>query len=408
VWKDDVMKRWKKIALVMLGLILLSQVPFVYRRYKLGRLQATINTLNAERVPPSDDDPYVDHRGVIHVHTQLGGHSTGTFDELVAAAKSNGLSFVVMTEHPAKYANTAEMTLKGMHEGVLFINGSELNPAADDRLLVMPGTAPPEPATTQSTISGAKRDGKLVFIAYPEQLRSWDVTDYDGLEIYNLYTNTKKINYGLLVFDALWSYRSYPHLLFSTFYERPHDNLKRWDELIKTQDRKLVAIAGNDAHANVGLSFQHLTGEKILQFKFDPYERSFQVVRVHTLMERNQPVETGTVLSSLAQGHCFISFDIFGDAGVFRFTADNGIEKKIMGDEIKLSDGGVRLMVKTPVKSQVVFFRNGEVFHEEREVLNKELLVRERGVYRVEVYLDQLGEPLSNQSWIISNPIYVR
>ncbi|MBA2645318.1 MAG: hypothetical protein H0U81_00840, partial [Pyrinomonadaceae bacterium] len=98
----------------------------------------------------------------------------------------------------------------------------------------------------------------------------------------------------------------------------------------------------------------------------------------------------------------------FGDAGGFRFTADNGIEKKIMGDEIKLSDGGVRLMVKTPVKSQVVFFRNGEVFHEEREVLNKELLVRERGVYRVEVYLDQLGEPLSNQSWIISNPIYVR
>ncbi|HVF27704.1 MAG TPA: hypothetical protein VM943_05645, partial [Pyrinomonadaceae bacterium] len=274
------MKRWKKIALVMLGLILLSQVPFVYRRYKLGRLQAVINALNSERVPPSGDDPYVDHRGVIHVHTQLGGHSTGTFDELVAAAKSNGLSFVVMTEHPAKYANTAEMTLKGMHEGVLFINGSELNPAADDRLLVMPGMTTQKPAT-QSTVRQAKRDGKLVFIAYPEQFRSWDITDYDGLEVYNLYTNTKNINYGLLAFDALWSYRSYPHLLFSTFYERPHNNLKKWDELIKTQDSKLVAVAGNDAHANVGLSFQHLTGERILQFKLDPYERSFQVVRVH-------------------------------------------------------------------------------------------------------------------------------
>ncbi|HVF87710.1 MAG TPA: hypothetical protein VM866_08970 [Pyrinomonadaceae bacterium] len=402
------MKRWKKIALVVLALVLISQAPFAYRRYKLGRLQATINTLNAHRVMPRDDDPYVDHRGVIHVHTHLGGHSTGTFDELVAAAKSNGLSFVVMTEHPAKYVNTAEMTLKGAHEGVLFINGSELNPADDDRLLVMPGIAPPETATTKSTINGAKRDGRLVFVAYPEQLRSWDVADYDGLEVYNLYTNTKKINYGLLAFDALWSYRGYPHLLFSTFYERPHNNLKKWDELIKTQDRKLVAVAGNDAHANVGLSFQHLTGEKILQFKFDPYERSFQVVRVHALLGRNQPVETGTVLSSLAQGHCFISFDIFGDAGGFRFTAENGIEKKIMGDEIKISDGGVRLSVRTPVKSRMVFFRNGEMFHEEREVFDKELLVGERGVYRVEVYLNQLGKPLSNQPWIITNPIYVR
>ncbi|HVF28575.1 MAG TPA: hypothetical protein VM943_10065, partial [Pyrinomonadaceae bacterium] len=301
-----------------------------------------------------------------------------------------------------------EMTLKGMHEGVLFINGSELNPAADDRLLVMPGMIPSEPAMTQSTISGAKRDGKLVFIAYPEQFRSWDETDYDGLEVYNLYTNTKNINYGLLAFDALWSYRSYSHLLFSTFYERPHNNLKKWDELIKAQNSKLVAVAGNDAHANVGLSFQHLTGERILQFKLDPYERSFQVVRVHALLERNQTVDPETILSSLARGHCFISFDLFCDAGGFRFTANNGIEKVMMGDEIKLSDSGVRLTVKTPVKSRMMYFRNGEMFHEEREVLDKELLVRERGVYRVEIYLDQLREPLSNQPWIISNPIYVR
>jgi hypothetical protein len=34
----------------------------------------------------------------------------------------------------------------------------------------------------------------------------------------------------------------------------------------------------------------------------------------------------------------------------------------------------------------------------------KEVAVTERGVYRVEVYLPQVG----NLPWIISNPIYVR
>ena len=46
--------------------------------------------------------------------------------------------------------------------------------------------------------------------------------------------------------------------------------------------------------------------------------------------------------------------------------------------------------------------------HEERDATHKELTVHEKGVYRVEVYLDQLGKPLNAAPWIISNPIYVR
>jgi hypothetical protein len=34
--------------------------------------------------------------------------------------------------------------------------------------------------------------------------------------------------------------------------------------------------------------------------------------------------------------------------------------------------------------------------------------VSERGVYRVEVYLPQLGKPVGDKPWIISNPIYVK
>lgn len=394
----------------MVLLLMLSQTPFMYRRYRLGRLNAAIEELNGRRAAELPGEIYADYRGVVHVHSLLGGHSTGGFDEIVEAAKANGLAFVVMTEHPAKHVNTAEATLRGVHDGVLFVNGSEINPAHDDRLLVIPGTTPAistGQTSTQETLASAKREGRLVFVAYPEQLRSWELDGFDGIEVYNLYTNTKRINYGLLFFDGLWSYWSYPHLLFATFYERPGDNLKKWDELMTTRGRKLVAIAGNDAHANVGLSLQDLTGEPILRIKLDPYERSFRVVRTHVLLEKSLAFNAETLSSALANGHCYIAFDLFGDATGFRFAAENGAEQKIMGDEISLA-GGVRLTVAAPVPGRMVFFRDGSPVHKANETSKTELVVNQRGVYRVEVYLDQLGTSLRDKPWIISNPIYVR
>ena len=38
------MKRWKKLLLFLLIFLAISQVPFIYRRYKLGRLQAAIRS----------------------------------------------------------------------------------------------------------------------------------------------------------------------------------------------------------------------------------------------------------------------------------------------------------------------------------------------------------------------------
>src|SRR6266850_3100431 len=133
------MKRWKKLLLGLLVIVLLSQIPFAYRRYRLGRLNAAIQQLNSQRVDVQARDGLADFKGVIHVHSFLGGHSTGTFQEIINGAQANQLDFVVMTEHPARDFNTAEMTLKGEHGGVLFINGNEVKSATGDRLLLIPG-----------------------------------------------------------------------------------------------------------------------------------------------------------------------------------------------------------------------------------------------------------------------------
>src|SRR3982074_3297053 len=116
----------RKLLIAILGLIIVTQIPFAYRRYRLRRLRNTIQQLDAQRIAPSSDSEFVDYQGVIHVHSSLGGHSTGNFAELIAAAKANQLDFVIITEHPQQDFDTAAMTLSGVHAGVLFINGNEV------------------------------------------------------------------------------------------------------------------------------------------------------------------------------------------------------------------------------------------------------------------------------------------
>src|SRR5580765_3590226 len=113
----------RKIFLAILLILIASQIPFVYRRYRLRKLQAAIQQLATQRSPVTSDNQYVDYKGVIHVHSFLGGHSTGTFTELIAAAKTNQLNFVIMTEHPQAAFDTSAMTLNGLHDRVLFVDG---------------------------------------------------------------------------------------------------------------------------------------------------------------------------------------------------------------------------------------------------------------------------------------------
>ena len=104
------MKLWKKILLLLLAVILLAQVPFICNRWKFGQLHDKINQLQAQKAETVNPN-FNDYKGVIHVHTAIGGHSTGNFDELVDGAAKNNLDFVVMTEHTAALYDTSALTL---------------------------------------------------------------------------------------------------------------------------------------------------------------------------------------------------------------------------------------------------------------------------------------------------------
>jgi hypothetical protein len=400
------MTRKKLLLALLLVTIVLSQVPFAYRRYKLGRLHSAIQKINSERAPEGDLMGFSEYTGVLHVHSFLGGHSKGNFDDIIAAAKSNQLAFVVMTEHTSGDFNTAAMTLKGVHAGVVFMNGSEVSLGNGDRFLVLPGDESLN-GPAEKIISAAASRRALSIVAYPQEFKSWNTSEYDGVEIYNIYTNARDINPVVMLFDSLWSYRSYPDLLFANFYSRPAAGLQKWDEAIGAKNKRLVGVAGNDSHANVGIGLVDSSGKTLLGLQLDPYERSFRLVRLHALVPREKPLNQETLSEAIAGGHCFVGFDLFGDTTGFRFTASNGTETRIQGDEIA-ADKEVRLAVSTPVPSRVVLLKDGKRFDERSGSRKQEFLVTEKGTYRVEVYLPQLAKPVGEQPWIISNPIYVR
>ena len=363
----------KFILLVVLFLLLLSQIPFAYRRFKLRRLSNAIQQLNSQRTP-AQPNSFREYKGVVHVHSFLGGHSSGSFSEIISAAQANQLQFVIMTEHTERDFDTAAMTLKGTHGGVLFINGNEVSAENGDRTLVLPGD--------------------VSLVAYPQEFKNWEAARVNGVEVYNVFTNAKQANPVVAFFDTLWSQRAYPDLIFANYFQRPDESLKKWDEALART--RLTAIGGNDAHANIGVSLNDSSGKKLLGIQLDPYAVSFRLVRLHVLIEENKVLDEASLMEAIRAGHCYIGFDFLGDTSGFAFEAGNSIQ----GDEIKITN----LKVRTPVPSRVVIYKDGTVFLDESGVTNKEIPIKDPGVYRAEIYLPQLG----NRLWIISNPIYVR
>lgn len=399
------MTRARKLLLVLFLLLLLSQIPFAYRRYKLSRLSKTIQSLNSTRAPTPTDLKFTEYKGVVHVHSYLGGHTTGQFAEIIAAARANDLDFVVMTEHTERQVDTSSATLKGFHDGVLFLNGNEVSTANGDRVLAIPGSASfANPQVSVADVA-SRNPGGLTAAAYPDQFRDWN-TKVDAIEIYNVFTNSKLINPVIAFFDTLWMHRSYPALMFANYYQRPNGAMYIWDNNLSS--RKWVAIAGNDSHSNVGVQMTR-HGRELWKFQVDPYGTSFQLVRVHALIPVGKELESTSLLEALKAGRCFIGFDLLGDTSGFRLTAINsttGTEVS-MGEEVKL-DPGLKLSVSLPVSARVVLFKNGEVILDESDVTKREIPIREAGVYRVEVYQPRLGARFSEQPWIISNPIFVK
>ncbi|QYO65393.1 hypothetical protein [Leptolyngbya sp. 7M] len=399
----------KRIAIALLVLLMAIQVPFVVRRIMTARLGADIERNNSERTA-REIAGYREYKGVLHIHTSLGGHSTGSFRELIEAANANSLDFVIMTEHVQSDLDTAALTLSGVHQGTLFVAGSEMRSRDGDKLLTIPGIShvdEPQSFTTDEIIrNNSSKDG-LVFAAYPERERILR-SSIDGIEVFSLHTAAKQMNPFLSFFDLFWTYPSYPALLFASSFKRPDKELDIYDAM--AAERRTLLFAGTDAHSNIGITFFGTdTGHRFGYIKLDPYQMSLSVVRLHVLIEEGSELSQAALLRSLKEGKAFVGMDIIGDTSGFSFTAaaEDG-SSYVMGSEIP-SGKEYTFAAFSPQIARFLLLRNGEKIAESANSSEFSFTIGgEPGAYRLEVYLDKLGPPFDKMPWILSNPIYVR
>ncbi len=320
---------------------------------------------------------------VIHVHTRY-SDGRGRIPEIAAIAKRQGVRVVYITDH-----NTLQGRAHGedgLYGGTLVLIGEELT-SRDGHIVTLNVTqaiAQNQPA--DEALAAAAAQGGLTFLAHSywdkEPWRDWSPTNFTGVELYNLAEDAYEENRVKLFFAA----GPLPaRLFFPLILDWPDRELEQWDRL--TRQRRVVGIAGNDAH---GLCWTPLV-------RLAPYDLAFACVRTHLVVPSLAP---DTVHAALADGHAFIGFDLLADTTGFTFLLLHDHEPiAILGDERPVSDG-LSLYIWTPRACTIRLLRDGQPF---QEATGHEcgVSVSQAGVYRVEADLD--GHP-----WIISNPIYVR
>lgn len=403
------MKIFKRAVIILVAVVLLVQIPFIYRRYTIGSLADTIARSEATR-GISRDLRSKEYKGIIHAHTSLGGHTNAGFEELIAAADSNALDFVVLTEHYSDQFDTAALTLNGVYGRTLFIGGNEIDTADGDRFLLVPGMAEAvafQNMPTHEVLSRAHENGRLVFVTHPERLKTWDA-NFDGIEAFSLHTEAKKANPFAAAFDLLWTFPAYPELLLAEKFQRPDLEIRRFDET--STHRKVSIFGGTDAHSNIGVHlFGDETGKSFVGAKLDPFASAFRLTRLHVLLPIDAEFDRETLLNAMRRGNFFTGFDVHGDTTGASFTAESGEVTAIIGDEISFAPN-MKFTAKAPQPARFEVFKNGELFavSDVDDRTSFQIVADGPGVYRLEVYRTQLGAHFKKTPWIMTNPIYVR
>lgn len=359
-------------------------------RHTNQRLLEHIAALAKDRQVPAPLPGLHDFTGVIHVHSRLSKDSDGAPDaEIICAAQAAGLRFVLTTDHNDRRIFTEGM--QGKYGDILVIRGAEMIKEGQSLLAInIKEYIDGHQMTIQQAVDAIKAQGGLAFVAHPWRFKEWDVIGLDGMEIYDLadstYANLWKA--PVMLADFLSFDKDLPEeILVRGPLSRPDYDLSKWDTL--TRKRRLVGIAGNDAHQNT----------KIFGRLIDPYALDFKFVQVHILATA---FDETYLLQALQAGHSYSSFGLLSDATGFQFLARSAEILGIMGDAVAFSSRPI-LTVRAPHAGLIRLYRAGRVVAE-ANASELEFAVPDTGAYRVEVSL-----PIDGQEypWIFSNPIYV-
>jgi len=342
--------------------------------------------------------------GAIHMHSVFSDGS-GEVDEIARFADEAGLDYIILTDHN---------TLRAMNEGfegwynnTLLLVGCELNDKHNENHYLAFGIneAFSTRIPAKEYVKKVKEAGGIGFIAHPFEKRKhmvehppypwtdWDTEDFTGIEIWN------HMSEWMENLTEQNKYQAFIHPLRSII-SPTKETLQKWDELnIK---RKVVGIGGVDAHAHK----YNVLG--FMEVEVFPYKVLFKSIRTHILIDEELPQKDEDmsfikmkklIYSALESGNCFVANDYHADSKGFRFFAEAGKKKYLMGQTVEYQ-GKIKLNVLVPLQNaEICLIHNGELVATE-EGTGAKFIVTEPGVYRVEVYHNK-------KAWIFSNHIRI-
>lgn len=349
--------------------------------------------------------------GVFHVHTQHSDGS-GTSEEVAAAAARAGLNFVVFTDHgdgtrlpdPPQYRS-----------GVLCIDAVEISSSRGHYVaLGLPQTPYPLGGDPRDVVEDVARLGGFGIVAHPDsskptlQWHEWTAS-FEGLEWLNADSEWRDESAGGLA-RALATYPFRPSETIGALLRRPDTTFLRWDAL--TQRRRVVALAGADAHARLGWRDDDTQGYRRSWFlRIPSYESSFRAFALRVnLAERfsgNATEDAAQFLDAIRAGHVYTGIDDVASPAALEFSARSGRATAEQGD---LLEAGAPVTLVARVNATtggvIALRKDGKLVTQHSVPELRFDAPAGPGVYRVEAYLSNArGQP--SIPWIVSNPIYV-
>ncbi len=418
---------------LILGFVLIYflALPTWHHFVTYPRLQAKVAEFQKLRKEPANITNLNVYRGVMHLHSYLSHDSEGTLNDLIPAAKNNGIEFMFLTDHPRYDLDTFPRGYHGIYDGVLIESGSEKHGYVAWPL----DSAVIDLKTSPDTIAkNIVENGGIVFFSHTEEKRNWGNPFYQGMEIYNFHTDTKDENLAPQIFNFLVNGKKYRIWALREMFDEQTHILARWDSL--NMSRKMVGFSAVDTHENQNIRARNIADGRvewvgpnakiidtvevsfrnrwlfhepdasgwIFRLMIDTYNEGFDYITNYVFADT---LSTQSLGEHLKKGHLYTAFKTLGDAKGFNFFAI-GIENNIhgiMGDSLKISNLKT-LNAVTPLPGQYRLIHNGKTI-KTTEIDSYQFAFSEpleKGFYRVEVHVNIGGKYLP---WIYSNPIFL-
>jgi hypothetical protein len=220
---------------------------------------------------------------------------------------------------------------------VLVIDAVELSTEAGHYIAIgLPQAPYPLRGEARDVIADVRRLGGFGVVAHPDsskpslRWRDWDA-DFDAMEWLNADTEWRDERRELLM-RALVRYPFRPAETLASLLDRPDATLTRWDAL--TQRRRVVALAGADAHARAGwMDDDDANGYRRGWFlKIPSYEASFRTFAMHVRLDRllgdDAAMDARLVTDALRKGAVYSAIDAIASPATLEFSHVDGADQR--------------------------------------------------------------------------------